>query len=62
MDTTHSDTFNNNNVLVERESEGRLNLKKRHENDADEVRESYSLYSRINTFPVTKYFFVVVFA
>lgn len=56
MDTTHSDTFNNNNVLVERESEGRLNLKKRHENDADEVRESYSLYSSTNIFSSHKIF------
>ena len=56
MDTTHSDTFNNNNVLAERESEGRLNLKKRHENDADEVRESYSLYSSTNIFSSHKIF------
>lgn len=56
MDTTHSDTSNNNNVLVERESEGRLNLKKRHENDADEVRESYSLYSSTNIFSSHKIF------
>lgn len=61
MDIIYSDIFNNNNVFVERESEGRLNFKKCYENDVDEVRESYSLYLSIYIFFSYKIFFCCCF-